>query len=247
MESIQPETVPELTEVESDLDNELTALEYARTHSIALDHLNPDMPLTDLRLAHEHHTSIPSNQAATALEDGELASVSTLIPPGFKVPQESLSICKESLPLLAAFSETIAGSSKNESCEIEEITDRLLCVKSKGTVCEKLELPVLRSDHELDVASWGGREEAVLEDLNLPREPIDEGSGKGLAWGGKVMGEVGRIEQGIQRERLVVDAEIAGFLFGVMRDEWCEDGKREVWEREICYKRVSLHFTSFYR
>lgn len=242
MEPIQPGTVEEPIEDESDLDDGLTALEYARLQSIARDHLNPEDPLSELRSAHQNHVNTNSDLNVNALEDHALPSISTLLPEGFTTPRESLFIPKESLSLLASVTGKL--NEEEENREVERIIDGLLHVRSRGTNLEKLELPVLRSDHELDVACWGGREEPVIEDLNVPREPLDEGRGEGLSWGRGLEGEMAKIEGQIAGEKLMLDTEGVVFLMNTLRDDWCAEDDEEVWARQVCYKRVSLHLSS---
>jgi len=123
----------------------------------------------------------------------------------------------------------------------------LLDIRKNGTRFEKLELPILRTDHALDVAGWGGREKPDIEDLELPREPLDENRGDGLSWGLEGKAALENVVGIIAAEKVKLEAGGLEFLLATMKDGWGEDDDRELWERQVTYKRVSLSGNSFAR
>lgn len=246
METIGTEEAPpsKLPDDESDFEDELSVLEYARFHSIVRDHLNPEIPLSNLLTAHQNHESIHADEPVLILETEKLPTVCTLLPEGHTYPKDSPSVPKEALSFLSLI--TGKTALQNESLEVEENANRLLDARSKGTALEVLELPILRSDAELDFACFKCREEPVVEDLKLPREPIDEKRGQGLEWGVEMNEVVGKIHDKVAREKVTVEAKSIQFLLATIRDEWNEEDDAELWDQQTRYKRASLILSSFF-
>lgn len=83
----------------------------------------------------------------------------------------------------------------------------------------KHDLPVLRSDPEVDLRRFAAGFELDVRELrrNIPLEKIDEEADEGLGWPARVTGLVREVARGVQREKIGGGREGLVFLTGIVR------------------------------
>ncbi len=142
-------------------DVEPSILEYARFYGIALDHLKRNLL----------HESFPPDTISAQLED----------PPGLfridnssdSLPLERLSVGTEAAALLASIRE-LGQTSRRFDEDVHLDVHRFQKIKQ--------ELPILLTDHELDLQSFASQIVPDLENEHLPFEKLDEEADEGLKW-----------------------------------------------------------------
>ncbi len=139
---------------------EPSIIDYARFYGLIGDHLEPH-PL--------------QGTAARAFRSLELDDDDGLLPPNlgeYGLPQERLTVDAGAAALLSS----IAALAKVPPACDDEVIDIHRIRKLK------LELPLLRSDHEVDMLSFGARIVPDLEQEFLPLETVNEEADEGLTW-----------------------------------------------------------------
>lgn len=143
-------------------DFEPSIIEYARFHGLIRHHLDPH-PLQGL--------TTPKDFASQLDDPPELFHISL---ENAKVPEEKLSVDANALSLLS----TITESSK----PLPSLDDEDVGLHPHRRRRMKHELPLLRSDHELDMLSFASPIVPDLEHELLPLETVDDEEDEGFAW-----------------------------------------------------------------
>ena len=139
-------------------------LDYARFYGLISDHLEPH-PLRRIAAGDTSHS--------LELDDDD--DDDGLLPPNFPacgLPQERLTVDAGAAVMLssvAALAKVPPGRD-NEVINTHRIKDL------------KLELPLLRSDHEVDMLNFGHQVLPDLEHEFLPLEAVNEEADEGLTW-----------------------------------------------------------------
>lgn len=94
----------------------------------------------------------------------------------------------------------------------------------------KQELPLLQTDAELDMLSFGKRFVPDFADLRtrLPSEDLDEENDEGFTWPARCAGYPTECDETARSERLAVSRDAVVVLRGAMRDEFTEEDGRRV-------------------
>ncbi len=144
-------------------EEEPTILEYARFHHLARDHCAIH-PL--------NFSGMPrlSQNFLLDLADPEGAPEVSL--PPTTVENERLLFGRDEAMLLRSLI----------TPPEESALDKSMALDHKRNQRRKLELPLLKTDHELDVRSFGQRITPDFRSLNLPFERVDEENDEGLSW-----------------------------------------------------------------
>lgn len=144
--------------------NDHDLLEYARYYGLAYDHQQND-PLADIR-------PLEKNEFLEQLQDPpDVFSIDQIYE---FPPPERPSVSKSALSLLQ---EAIVTSS--ESISFDDDKRELNHHRVRNF---KLELPMLRTDHELDIIEFTPQVVPDLEHEFLPLEIMDEEADEGLSW-----------------------------------------------------------------
>lgn len=160
---------------------EPTILEYARFYDLAHNHLNRG-PL--------HGLTAPDDTLAF-LED----------PPGaFRI--EDLSASPPLERLVVGNGAAILLSSIKKPPKSEARFDEDVKIDSHRIRDIKLELPLLRTDHELDVRDFARQIVPDLENEFLPLEKVDEENDEGLTWPSKYHDLPDEFARRSQKEKL---------------------------------------------
>jgi hypothetical protein len=215
------ETDDELNHRESDDEEEFSAVEYAHTHGLATDHLNEPLPIPDiLALQQELPSTIPTPDSD--LPPLELISSSLI--------DERLSVDKNAAHQLA-----IMNSYAIEPTDL--LSDLLDCRRSKY---HKVEMPLLKTDHESDVRSWNVPEAITIHNAILATEILDEENNEGLRWPSKMWTLPATLMQGITSEKLEIKKEDMKLLQMILQDEYVDGGLPKKRADDEEYKRVIM-------
>ena len=136
-------------------------IDYARYHGLIRDHLEDD-PL-------EHITH--SADILSDLEDDHLPQIH---PDIARIPDERLTLDKDAVSLLAS----IAALAQTPPARNDGISD----FDVHRVRRMKLELPMLRTDPELDLLRFAPRIVPDLENEFLPLETVDQEADEGFDW-----------------------------------------------------------------
>ena len=198
-------------------ENEPTILEYARYYGIALDHLELN-PLLE--------SSVPGNISAQ-LEDPP--DVFRIDESSGRLPLERLSVTTEAAALLSS----IKGLGQQRSRFDEDVA---LDVRRFQKI--KQEVPILLTDHELDLRSFAPQIVPDLENEHLPLEKLDDEADEGVGWPSTYYELPDRFFNKAKGERLDPSKDGLLYLQDVLRPS-PEDGEEIGLEHnELLYKRV---------
>jgi hypothetical protein len=110
--------------------------------------------------------------------------------------------------------------------------------RSRG---KRLELPLLKTDHEIDCKEFARREgfEIKLKDVKLPLEMIDDERDEGLEFPTGSWDRGAELIEELSREKLSVKKETLFYIQDALKIEWDGEVEKEVWASVQNYKRVS--------
>jgi hypothetical protein len=209
----------------SNEEEEISALEYAHQNGLACNHLAQPRPLSALA------------SLAQSLEDG-VEDDSHL--PQFEFLDHSTD---ERLPISKGAAQLLAWVSKPE--KVDSINSVVLsCQGKRGTRPRRLELPLLRSDHETDCKQFAKREgfEITLKGVRLPLEFVDADKDEGLVFPFKLWEKGASIVEELEKERIPVTKQGIMYLQHAVADKWDEIEEKEIWSSLRKYKKVSSHW-----
>ena len=170
-------------------------LEYARFHGLTIDH----------RLKHplEDFTSIDGPFDFT--DDANLLHIGSI---NASPPPERLSVTKDAAMLLASIRKDLS-----EDVELDDI----YLPNPHRFRDLKVETPLLRTDHELDVQKFGRRIEPDLKNEHFPLEKVDDEQDEGFGWPSSYERLPEEISSRISTEKLAVPKDSLLYLQGVLK------------------------------
>lgn len=114
-------------------------------------------------------------------------------------------------------------------------TDRRQCILDM-----KQELPVMQTDAELDMLSFGTRFEPDFKDLRtrLPSEDLDEENDEGFGWPAKYFAYPAQWDAKIKGEKLAVTRGDLTFLHSAVRDDFTPEDHELILKEELEGRRV---------
>lgn len=139
---------------------EPSLIDYARFYGLAVNHLEVD-PLVDLSALGDVHIGLEDGPQLFKIDDTS-----------GKVPEERLAIGRDEALLLGSLKAPSVHTLSFEGIVLDHHRVRNM----------KLELPMLRSDHEADMQDFA---RPILPDLahdHLPLEIVDDEADEGLSW-----------------------------------------------------------------
>ncbi|KAE8448671.1 hypothetical protein EG329_009097 [Mollisiaceae sp. DMI_Dod_QoI] len=201
---------------------ELSALEYARTSGLSRNHLTEELGVTEL-------LQLQSQLVDNLLDCSNLRQFN--LGPERKV-EERLTCSKDVALLLS--------SVKREEVpqDIDSLVLPMLDTRQHGWPT-KVELPLLRSDHEADCKSFASREgfNIKLQDVKLPLEIVNDEKNEGLVWPARFWNMGSEILQRLKMEKQSVPKERMMFISTCLKNDWSNDDAKALWDREQKYKR----------
>ncbi|KAF2121488.1 hypothetical protein BDV96DRAFT_564367 [Lophiotrema nucula] len=204
--------------MDSDVEEtEPTVLEYARFHGLALDYLSELLLTSDL--------PIPSSDSVEA----DLNGASDVLPTNAidELTKERLAVPKEAALLLKSVHDLQKAWSN-----VQLTTDR-----RKDILKLKLELPVLRTDPELDLINFGSTALPILDDLRIPSEPVNTEQDETLEWPSRYFLYPKQCETQAKSEKLVVSKDSLTFIQNAIKDDWSSEGSEKIKSEGLTYKR----------
>ena len=203
-------------------DDDLTPLEYARYHGLSRD------PLADF-FAFTHIGALQADIPDDFIDDS-LPQFDFGVEPRL---DERLTLSKEAARLLQA----VAHEDTQET--IDALT--LSMLGSSGVKNSRVELPLLKTDHETDCkhfAQWDGFE-IKLKDVKFPLEVVDDEKNEGIKFPSSYWNLGDGIMEELKKEKLEVSKNTMVFLKEALTNVWTKEDDEELWQAEMNYKRVS--------
>lgn len=198
--------------------SEPTIIEYARFYGLIKDHRN----LNPLTLLPE-----PDYGPLRLEEPNESANIGSL---QTSLANEKLVISKDAAKLLLA----CTTAPTTEACGNEA----LLGVR-QSAYKEKVEVPILLTDHELDVQRFGQRVEPDLAGFNLPYERIDEEHDEGFTWPDKYYIRRDELDSNCIGEKIEATRDVFVYLQNALDDSYTEEDEKALLESELKHNKVS--------
>jgi hypothetical protein len=208
-----------LNDVQSE--QEPTVLEFARFHGLcknyATEHLLPG-------------TLKPPPDEVLDQDLRDPLDAPTLTNRAYELTKERLTINKESAFLLKSvfsFSEPL----NDDAFELDEMRIREL----------KQEVPLLRSDNELDLLNFGSTTTPSFNDTKIPLEPLNEENEESLEWPEKYYAFPALKNQWAITEcsRLAMKRDDLCYLQDAIKDTYRPEYGEEIIEECLQYNRVS--------
>ena len=194
-------------------------IDYARFYGLAQDHLEPP-PLQGLTL--------PENLGSFLQDPPELFHIDLT---NVKVPEERLALDAGA----ASFLLSIAESAKH----LPSHSDQDLGIDRHRVRRMKLELPLIRSDHEFDVLRFVSPIIPDLDNEFLPLETLDVEEDEGFEWPSRYYALPDEYAKKSRSENLEVSKDDCSYLQQTLNLhlEGIEHGAFEV--DDLAYKRVN--------
>jgi hypothetical protein len=209
---------------EDEVDDDIPPLHYARANGLARDHLADSLAFTELaklQTAVQHDLN----------DDSELRQFN--FGSELKV-EERVTISRDGASLLSSIvREEVAEAS-------DSFVLPLLSTRSEIRRA-RLELPLLKTDHETDCMKFARRDdfEIKLQDIKLPMEMVDEENNEGLVWPSRLSALGSEILEELRQEKIGVSKDAMVHLQATLKHTWTEEDDKELWNSEQKYKRVS--------
>lgn len=205
-------------------EQELSALEYARQSGVSRNYLEEPLPYSHLEalLADLSDVSDDSHLPQFRLT----SKVST---------DERLEVSREGAKILAAITQDISSYTQDSLFPFQHDSRSLHRFNHL-----RVELPLLRSDHELDCIAFADRSgfELGLKDIKFPLERVNEENNEGLTWSQKLWNLEGETLQKVRLEKLEVTRDAMEVLMGASKANWTGGDEDALWDSILTYKKV---------
>lgn len=139
---------------------------------------------------------------------------------------------KDATLLLASTNKT--GTSTKE---IDDIISSLKDTRMPRKI--RLELPLLRTDHDADCRSFTKREAAHIDQIDLPMEPLDDEKDEGMEWSRRTRAIPDALMKEVNEEKMVINMQSFADLHTYLKDDWTNEDQKELWATILPYKKVS--------
>ena len=196
-----------------------TILEYARFHGLCTDYLLEQPRINDI--------PIPSNECFESnLRDPVDCSVTN--DAASELTKERLTVDKEVVLLLKAIQQQ---QGPNEYTLLPSDDWR----RAKRL---KVELPILKSDEELDLLNFGCTATPSFSKLRIPYELVDVENDEGFEWPKKYFDYPAQCHKQARVEKLAISRDDLLFLGDMVKDHWTPDVSEQIKEDSLKYMRV---------
>jgi hypothetical protein len=200
-------------------DENWTTIEYARHYELTKKYDNHHISYSDICLPADDRCDWDSGFPSDA---NIMDSVSALM-------KERLAVSKEAAVLLRTMHE-LQQAPKSE----EVAGDHYQRVRGL-----KQELPILKTDNELDMLSFGNPAMPVLKGMSISSEALNEENDEGLEWPTKYLAYPAQYERQIKAEKLAVSREVLLYLQNALADRFTAEDAEELVEQSLQRKMVS--------
>jgi hypothetical protein len=132
---------------------------------------------------------------------------------------------------------------KCSDAEVSELTDRikagLEAVDIRGL---KLELPILRTDNEIDLREYNRTictaQEFDISSHNLPLEPCDQEKDEGLEFPNHTYETAGRVVKSVEDEKIEITKDSFQVLMGYLKSDWTDEDQEAMLKGHVGYQGV---------
>jgi hypothetical protein len=202
-------------------DEDLSPLEYARKNGLSRDYFTEPYLISNLDMPRDCQEGVSDHSHLPQLSLS--GTVNT---------DERLTISKEAALL-------IASVSRQETSEWAD-SIMLQMIGSRKNRNLRLELPLLKSDHETDCKRFAKREgfEIQLKNVKLPLEVVDEETNGGLTLLASLWNKGTEMLDELKRERLEVSKDTLVRLQNILKNDWAEEDEKTVWASVQMYRKV---------
>jgi hypothetical protein len=198
-----------------------TVLEYARFHGLCTDYL--------LEQPHIKDVPIPSNDCFESdLRDHADSSLTNNA--ASELTKERLTVDKEVALLLRAIQQ-------------QQVPDEYTLLPSddwRRAKKLKVEVPILKSDEELDLLSFGCTDTPSFSKLRIPYELIDVEKDEGFEWPKKYSDYPAQCNKQARAAKLSVSRDDLLFLGDMVKDHWTPEVSEQIKEESLKYMRVCV-------
>jgi hypothetical protein len=208
-----------VTEDDAPLDHELTPHEYARECRLCTDYLT-ESPLDVLQCWEPYETPAKDLEDPVGAAQHEISADN--------LDRERLDVDPEAR-------EFLYWVMKDE----DDVFLHTLPKIRPFPIDLKTELPLLETDHELDVLHFGHRPSPDFANMNLPMEHTEREKDESMEWPTRYLDLPQQVERRYGIEKLDFPREGVEFLMDVMKESWDATDMEELYANEFAYTKVS--------
>jgi hypothetical protein len=223
----EEETSPNTSKPSNSLpdEDELSILDYARHHGLCKDYTS-ESPLDYIQ------QKICMSSTEKILDD--LQEPDNL----FKVPEmvdfkERFEVDKDTTAILI---QALSHTEQPQICDMADDDD--LCLARKNGALLKLELPLLRTDPELDMLRFCKRSEPDLQNLVLLFESVDTEKDEGFDWPTSMLALPQMVMTQLACEKLQLPRNTLGYLLKLQNGDYTSRDERETVEEQLSKAKV---------
>ncbi|KAK7188222.1 hypothetical protein DPSP01_001767 [Paraphaeosphaeria sporulosa] len=200
------------------IEHEPTVLEYARFHGLCSDFTH-ELPQC------YNNVSISDETFDRDLQDPK--DVLALTNPADELKRERFAVTKEAAMILKSAISLAAAPH-----------DLPLLANEKMRILNlKLEVPILRTDNELDLLEFGSAVMPSFDDLKIPLVPIDEENEEGLEWPSRYSGYPAQCTDRAKSEKLGVSRETLLHLQNAIKDFHLLEDSENIKQEALSYRK----------
>ncbi|KAL5441262.1 hypothetical protein PMIN07_004328 [Paraphaeosphaeria minitans] len=200
------------------IEHEPTVLEYARFHGLCSDFTH-ELPLC--------YNNVSISDEAFDLNLRDPKDVLALTNPAGELMKERLAVTKEAAMLLKS---TISlAAAPNDLPRLLNERRRIVNLKQ--------ELPILRTDNELDLLGFGSAVMPSFDGLKIPLEPIDEENDEGLKWPSRYSEFPSQCTDRAKSEKLGVSRETLLHLQDAIKDYHSLEDSENIKHEALLYRK----------
>jgi hypothetical protein len=200
------------------LEDEPSPLEYARVQGLCVDYTTEPNPFLD--------SDIPP----IAAFDEDICSLSTssITDATFALLKERLAVSREAALLLKTV----------HTLQEAPVIDHLQTGRRKWLLDLKQELPVLQSDHDVDLLSFGSVAPPDFKNTKIPSELVIEQNDEGFEWPTTYLAYPARCNAHVKAEKLAVSRNVLLYLQETIRYEYMPEDDEMSTAASAIYKPV---------
>lgn len=211
---------------EEEIDDEMPPLQYARSNGLARDHLTDQLVFSELaKLQRSVQNCLTDDNELHKFDFGKELNV-----------EERIAISREGAQLLSSIVQ-------QETAEGIDVVVLPMLGTRRFAGRARLELPLLRTDHEADCKNFARRDdfEIKLCDIKFPLEMVNEEKNEGLAWPRRFSSLGVEILEQLKQEKFSVSKDDLHYLQDTLRHSWTEEDDKALWNSAQKYKYVGGH------
>ena len=201
-------------------DEEPSVLEYARLHGLCIDYTTEQLPSGHLK----------------AVSDATInLDLDVQVPPDALITNTISELTKERLTI-----NTDAAAILKSVYDLQQafISDSFAIEKRTWILNLKQEVPLLETDSELDVLSFGSAALPNLKNLKIPFEKVVEESDEGMEWPSKYYVYPAQYDEQAKREKIAISKEVLVYLQDAVRDTHIPEDSEMIKAETLNYKLV---------